>query len=111
MPRPIKNLTDMEIDEISTGGQGCEPALDDSSSQRGLPRRKRCPSFTTRKVQPLDENALEIGDIVYDDEGNAYEFVEDDDEEEQELKSQPTVGKSRVLRAARHQDRQLHRSR
>ena len=37
------------------------------------------PKLYNQEGQPLDENDLEFGDIVFDDQGNAYEFVEDDD--------------------------------
>jgi hypothetical protein len=103
MPRPIRNLTDMEIDEIST--------VDKTANQHSrfviakrAPEEDEMPKLYNQEGQPLDEDQLEFGDIVYDDEGTAYEYVEDDGEgptdehqEQDEGQSAPelaTVGKS-----------------
>jgi hypothetical protein len=83
MPRPIRNLTDMEIDEIST--------VDKTANQHSrfviakrAPEEDEMPKLYNQEGQPLDEDQLEFGDIVYDDEGTAYEYVEDEAEEEDE---------------------------
>jgi len=82
MPRR-NNLFDMEIDEIST--------VDKTANQHSrfviakrAPEEEEMPKLYDQEGQPLDENDLEFGDIVYDDEGNAYEFVEDEDSEDSE---------------------------
>jgi hypothetical protein len=98
MPRPTRNLTDMEIDEIST--------VDKTANQysrfviaKRAPEEDEMPKLYNQEGQPLDEDQLEFGDIVYDDQGTAYEFVEDDGEEQAQEEDQPVpelagVGKS-----------------
>lgn len=100
MPRPTRNLTDMEIDEIST--------VDKTANQysrfviaKRAPEEEEMPQFYNQEGQPLtDEDELEFGDIVYDDDGQAYEFVEDaESEDEPELQE---VGKAGAFGAFGH---------
>jgi hypothetical protein len=70
----------MEIDEIST--------VDKTANQysrfviaKRAPEEEDMPQLYNQEGQPLDEDQLEFGDIVFDDEGQAYEFVEDEGEE------------------------------
>src|SRR5215470_3977413 len=79
MPRR-NNLTDMEIDEIST--------VDKTANQfsrfviaKRAPEEEDMPQLYNQEGTPLDEKDLEFGDIVYDDDGQAYEYVEVGDEE------------------------------
>ena len=83
MPRPIRNLTDMEIDEISTVDKAANQYSRFVIAKRA-PEEEEMPKLYNQEGQPLDEDQLEFGDIVYDDEGQAYEFVEDTGEEERE---------------------------
>lgn len=46
------------------------------------------------KGQALDQESLENGQIVYDNEGNAYEFTLEEQEAEDKAKEPATVGKS-----------------
>jgi hypothetical protein len=94
------NLTDMEIDEIST--------VDKTANQHSrfviakrAPEEDEMPQLYNQEGTPLDEQDLEFGDIVYDDEGNAYEFVEAEEDEPEDKekdkdkeKELATVGKS-----------------
>ena len=96
MPRPIRNLTDMEIDEISTVDKAANQYSRFVIAKRA-PEEDEMPKLFNQEGQPLDEQQLEFGDIVYDDQGQAYEFVEDEGEEEAEEVKQPElagVGKS-----------------
>ena len=97
MPRR-SNLTDMEIDEISTVDKAANQYSRFVIAKRA-PEEEEMPKLYSQEGQPLDENNLEFGDIVYDDEGNAYEYVEDDGAEEKENEPEPeletaSVGKS-----------------
>jgi hypothetical protein len=93
MPRR-NNLTDMEIDEIST--------VDKTANQfsrfviaKRAPEEEDMPQLYNQEGQPLDEGDLEFGDIVFDDQGAAYEYVEDDGEEEDADEGElASVGKS-----------------
>jgi hypothetical protein len=96
MPRR-SNLTDMEIDEISTVDKAANQYSRFVIAKRA-PEEDEMPKLYNQEGQPLDENDLEFGDIVYDDEGTAYEYVEDEkaekeNEPEPELET-AGVGKS-----------------
>lgn len=95
MPRPIRNLTDMEIDEISTVDKAANQYSRFVIAKRA-PEEDEMPELYNEEGQLLDENALEDGDIVYDDQGNAYQFsLEEEGEMEDEDERQPVgVGKS-----------------
>lgn len=101
MPRPIRNnLTDMDIDEISTVDKAANQYSRFVIAKRA-PEEDVMPKLYNQEGQPLDEQSLEFGDIVYDDQGTAYEYVEDDDNEaetdehqEENEKELATVGKS-----------------
>jgi hypothetical protein len=100
MPRPKNNLTDMEIDEISTVDKAANQHSRFVIAKRA-PEEEEMPKLYNQEGQPLDEDQLEFGDIVYDDQGQAYEYVEDESAEpEQEMeKDEPVpelagVGKS-----------------
>ena len=80
MPRR-NNLTDMEIDEIST--------VDKTANQfsrfviaKRAPEEDQMPQIYDQEGTPLDMNELEFGDVVFDEEGQAYEYVEDEAEDE-----------------------------
>ena len=100
MPRPKNNLTDMEIDEISTVDKAANQHSRFVIAKRA-PEEEEMPKLYNQEGQPLDEDQLEFGDIVYDDTGAAYEYVEDEDAEvkQDEDKDEPVpelagVGKS-----------------
>lgn len=94
MPIPKKRhrLSDMEYDEISLVDKGANQDAMVVIAKRA-PEEDQMPELYNEDGELLDENSLEFGDVVYDEEGNAYEFVQDDEveyyEEEPEL-----VGKS-----------------
>src|SRR5499427_8323249 len=95
MPRRRNNLTDMEIDEISTVDKTANQYSRFVISKRA-PEEDQMPDIYDQEGQPLNEDDLEFGDVVFDNEGNAYEYVEDDGEDEEE-EAQPelaTMGKS-----------------
>lgn len=98
MARPVRRLTDMEIDEIST--------VDKSANQHAMitiakraPEEELMPELYNEEGQLLNEESLNFGDIVYDADGNAYEFVEAEAEAEvkEEKKELASVGKSAFL--------------
>jgi hypothetical protein len=81
MPRPKNNLTDMEIDEISTVDKAANQHSRFVIAKRA-PEEEEMPKLYNQEGQPLDEDQLEFGDIVYDDTGAAYEYVENEVEDE-----------------------------
>lgn len=78
MPRAIRNhLTDMEIDEISTVDKGANQHSMFVIAKRA-PEEDEVPKLFDQEGKPLAEDQLEFGDVVFDESGNAYEYVEDD---------------------------------
>jgi len=84
------NLTDMEIDEISTVDKAANQHSRFVIAKRA-PEEDEMPQLYNQEGQPLDEDDLDFGDIVYDDQGNAYEYVEDDGQEEEQPEKKPEL--------------------
>jgi len=88
MNRPVKKLFDLEIDEISV--------VDRPANQHGLiafaksagvgegsnVQEDEMPVFTDGDGVPVDTDALEHGDLVYDENGVEYVFAEDEGSED-----------------------------
>jgi hypothetical protein len=93
MPRPIRNLKNMEIDEISLVDKGANQHAMITIAKRA-PEEDEMPEFDiyNEDGEVLSEDDLNVGDIVYDEDGAAYEFV--GDEENAEEREPETVGKS-----------------
>jgi hypothetical protein len=104
MPRR-NNLTDMEIDEIST--------VDKTANQfsrfviaKRAPEEEEMPQIYDQEGSPLTEDDLEFGDVVFDEDGQAYEYVEDTGEYEYEDENQGELvetGKSAFFQPPAHQ--------
>lgn len=95
MPKPKKSLFNMEIDEISLVDKGANQHAMVTIAKRAT-EEDQMPDLYNEDGSPVDENALQDGDIVFDDEGNAYQFTADAEEvEEPEEEPEPAgVGKS-----------------
>lgn len=78
MTKPVKRLFDLEIDEISL--------VDRPANQHGLVAIAKnyegdnMPGIFDPDGNAVDEDSLEHGDVVYDQDGNEYVFVEDDED-------------------------------
>lgn len=81
-PRPVRKLSNMEIDEISLVDKGANQHAMITIAKRA-PEEETMPELYTEDGELLDENTLEDGDIVFDDEGNAYEFTADEENAEE----------------------------
>lgn len=96
MPKPVRRLSNMEIDEISLVDKGANEHAMITIAKRA-PEEEEMPELYTEDGNLLDENSLEDGDIVFDEDGNAYEFSVDEDgeyePEEEEAEPEP-VGKA-----------------
>jgi len=93
-PRPARKLTNMEIDEISLVDKGANQHAMITIAKRA-PEEETMPEFYNEDGQLLAEDAsLNDGDIIYDEDGNAYEFSLDADEEVAEEREPEPVGKS-----------------
>jgi hypothetical protein len=92
MPKPIKNLTNMEIDEISLVDKGANQHAMITIAKRA-PEEDEMPAefdLFNEEGETLDQESLEDGQVVFDAEGNAYEYTL---AEEEEREPEP-VGKS-----------------
>lgn len=99
MSRPVKQLFDLEIDEVSV--------VDRPANQHGLITFAKSAGLLEAEQEELmgedeiydvdgaevDPDVLEHGDVVYDADGNEYVFVEEDVDEEAESADDDEVGK------------------
>jgi len=94
MPKIIKNVTDMEIDEISLVDRGANQHALVTIAKRASNEEDLMPEIDLfdEEGAPID-GELEDGQIVYDDDGNAYRWEADEEVEAQEEELEP-VGKS-----------------
>lgn len=79
--RTVKQVRDMEIDEISL--------VDRPANQHALvtiakraPEEEAMPDYFLEDGSAVDLDTLEPGDVVYDEEGNGFEYYEEDAEEQ-----------------------------
>lgn len=93
MPRPIRNLKNMEIDEISLVDKGANQHAMITIAKRA-PEEEVMPEFEiyNEDGEVLNEADLNVGDIVYNEDGAAFEVTAEEAEEE-EREPEP-VGKS-----------------
>lgn len=85
MARPVKKLSNMEIDEISLVDKGANQHAMIEIAKRA-PEEETMPELYNEEGVLLNQDALAHGDIVYDAEGQAYVYeVADEVVEEREL--------------------------
>lgn len=92
LPKPKRSLFNMEIDEVSLVDKGANQHARVTIAKRA-PEEDVMPDLFSEDGSPVDENALQDGDIVFDDEGNAYQFEAGADEDADEREPE-SVGKS-----------------
>lgn len=94
MPRQVKELTNIEIDEISLVDRPANQYATVAIAKRAT-EEDAVPDFFTEDGQPVDLDYLEMGSVVYDEDGNAFQMVEDEGEEAEELDDElVSVGKA-----------------
>lgn len=96
MPRKVRQINDLVIDEISLVDKGANQhaAVTIAKSADGEKENKM--EIFDQQGNPLDEAALQDGDVVFDAEGNAFLFELDEEPAEvvEEEKEPQAVGKS-----------------
>lgn len=91
VPRPKRNLRNMEIDEVSLVDKGANQHAMVTIAKRAT-EEENMPDLYSEAGEPVDEDTLEDGDIVFDEEGQAYQFsLNEEGAEEPEMAG---VGKS-----------------
>lgn len=90
MARKVRQINDLVIDEISLVDKGANQHAVVTIAKSADGETEENMDIYDEAGNPLDVDALEDGDVVYDAEGSAYEFtLEEEEEREPEL-----VGKS-----------------
>lgn len=80
MPRKVKEVTDIEIDEISLVDRPANQHARVAIAKRA-PEEEPVPEIYNASGEVLDAETVEPGDVVYDADGNAFEVVLEDDEQ------------------------------
>lgn len=96
MPKPHNRLRDMEIDEVSIVDKGAAPDALIAIAKRAT-QEVKMPEYTYEDGTPVIEDQLTEGDIVFDEAGNAFQYVieaEADETVEIEDPELEPVGKS-----------------
>jgi hypothetical protein len=94
--RRVKTLTDIEIDEVSLVDKPANQFAKVAIAKRDTDSEETVSDLFDENGDTLDMESIQFGDVVYDDEGNAFEVVPDEVqaetfEREEELEP---VGKS-----------------
>jgi hypothetical protein len=85
MARPVRKLSNMEIDEVSLVDKGANQHAMITIAKRA-PEEETMPELYNEDGHLLDEEDLQDGQIVFDVEGQAYQFsLDNEDADEREL--------------------------
>ena len=88
MPKPVKELRDMEIDEISLVDRPAAQHAEVVITKRATEEDIVPEDIYDEEGDLVDAELLETGDVVFDEDGDAFLVVDDEMEDEYE-----TVGK------------------
>ena len=105
MPKKVREITDLEIDEISLVDKGANQHARVTIAKRDEGEKEYSMEIYDEDGTPLDPESLDDGDVVYDEEGNGYLFELDDDadnESEYDNSEMEMVGKSAQTAAFGH---------
>jgi hypothetical protein len=91
MTRKVREIQDLVIDEISLVDKGANQHATVTIAKSADGDKENYMDIYDELGNPLDEDALEIGDVVYDATGDAYEIQADDDTEEQVEEREPEL--------------------
>jgi hypothetical protein len=96
MTRKVREIQDLVIDEISLVDKGANQHATVTIAKSADGDKENYMDIYDEQGNPLDPDALEIGDVVYDADGDAYEIQADDDTPEElfEEREPELVGKS-----------------
>jgi len=85
MTRKVREIQDLVIDEISLVDKGANQHATVTIAKSADGEKENYMDIYDEQGNPLDPDALEIGDVVYDAAGDAYEIqAEDENDEEYE---------------------------
>lgn len=92
MTRKVREIQDLVIDEISLVDKGANQHATVTIAKSADGDKESYMDIYDEQGNPLDPDALEIGDVVYDAAGDAYEIQAE--EEKAETREPELVGKS-----------------
>ena len=81
MPRKVRRLHDMEIDEVSFVDRPANQHASITFTKRADEQESAMPDIYDEEGNALDEGQLESGSVVYDDEGNEFVYLDEEDAE------------------------------
>jgi hypothetical protein len=84
MTRKVREIQDLVIDEISLVDKGANQHATVTIAKSADGEKESYMDIFDEQGNPLDPDALEIGDVVYDAAGDAYEIQANDDTDEEE---------------------------
>lgn len=93
MTRRVREVRDMEIDEVSLVDRPANQFAKVAIAKRA-PEEETVPEYLLEDGSPVDFDQLPFGSTVYDNEGNEYEWLEAEAEEQEPEHELQTVGKS-----------------
>lgn len=100
MARKVRQISDLEIDEISLVDKGANQHAVVTIAKSASGETEENMKIFDEQGNPLAERDLADGDVVFDEAGNAYEFTLDEPEpdeefEEEEEREPELVGKAK----------------
>jgi len=99
MTRKVKELRDLEIDEVSLVDKGANQHARTVIAKRH-DEEDNMEDYFDEEGNPVDVASIEPGDIVYDEKGNAFEAELDEDEEYADEYEEELVGVGKSFTAA-----------
>lgn len=94
-PRKVREIQDLIIDEISLVDKGANQHATVTIAKSADGEKENYMDIYDEQGNPLDFDALEIGDVVYDAAGEAYEIQANDEEQvEEQPQEELAVAKS-----------------
>ena len=85
MPKPVKELRDMEIDEISLVDRPAAQHAEVVITKRATEEDIVPEDIYNEEGELLDVDLLDTGDVVFDEDGDAFLVVDDEMEDEYEV--------------------------
>ena len=91
MTRKVREIQDLVIDEISLVDKGANQHATVTIAKSADGDKENEMDVFDEQGNPLDPDALEIGDVVFDENGEAYEIQADDEYQEVEETREPEL--------------------
>lgn len=82
MPKTVKRLFDLDIDEVSLVDRAANQHAVITFTKRADPEEVQMPGFYDSDGDLVDEETLDTGDVVYDTDGNEFVYLDDNTAEE-----------------------------